>query len=61
MIVLDHHKTAIDHLLRPESTLPENVEVQYLDLNRSGATIARDYFKPVLTPALEQIYRFVSK
>ena len=44
VIVLDHHKTAIDMLAASESQYP-TLDLQ-LDINRSGATIARDYFKP---------------
>ena len=57
VVVLDHHKTAIDHLLDPDTRLPGNVDMQHLDLNRSGATIARDFFKPALTPDLEMMFR----
>ena len=49
-IVLDHHKTAAEHLTGPDVDLPSNLEV-HLDMERSGATIALDYFKPEgLTP-----------
>lgn len=44
-IVLDHHKTAAEHLTGPDIILPPNLEV-HLDMERSGAIIALDYFKP---------------
>ena len=46
MIVLDHHKTALERLGK-EDSLGENV-VKVLDMERSGATIAFDYFKDKL-------------
>ncbi|KAK7314731.1 hypothetical protein VNO77_33259 [Canavalia gladiata] len=46
VIVLDHHKTAIEKL-GSESSLGENV-VKVIDMGRSGATIAFDYFKEKL-------------
>ena len=44
VILLDHHKTAFEMFEASESLHP-NLDVQ-LDMNRSGATIALDYFKP---------------
>ena len=44
VIVLDHHKTAQDMLNTTESQHP-NLDVQ-IDMSRSGATIALDYFQP---------------
>lgn len=46
-VVLDHHKTAAAHLPRDHSF--PRLEVN-LDMNRSGATIAYDYFKPPIVP-----------
>ncbi|KAH1152375.1 hypothetical protein GYH30_045719 [Glycine max] len=43
VIVLDHHKTALQRLGN-EASLGENV-VKVIDMERSGATIAFDYFK----------------
>lgn len=46
--MLDHHKTALEMLNTTESQHP-NLDAQ-IDMSRSGATIALDYFKPqVLT------------
>ena len=63
VIALDHHKTAIDRLQAPvaegELPLPANIDLSHLDLERSGATIARDYFAPQLTPSLQQMFRSV--
>lgn len=48
VVVLDHHKTALEMLNTTESQHP-NLDAQ-IDMSRSGATIALDYFKPeVLT------------
>lgn len=44
VIVLDHHKTALEMLNTTESQHP-NLDAR-LDMSRSGATIALDYFKP---------------
>ncbi|KAK4743928.1 hypothetical protein SAY87_010240 [Trapa incisa] len=41
VIVLDHHKTALEML---GGDTPENV-LKVIDMGRSGATIAHDYFK----------------
>lgn len=46
VIVLDHHKTALESL-GSESSLGENV-IKVIDMERSGATIAFDYFKEKL-------------
>jgi nanoRNase/pAp phosphatase (c-di-AMP/oligoRNAs hydrolase) len=45
IVVLDHHKTGMELInkLKEAHKLPENIEVVY-DMNRSGATIAYDYF-----------------
>lgn len=42
VIVLDHHKTAVEELEGCQP-LPSNMQA-HLDMHRSGATIARDYF-----------------
>lgn len=42
VVVLDHHKTALE-TLPPMGTGPANLHVE-LDMTRSGATIAYDYF-----------------
>jgi hypothetical protein len=44
VVILDHHKTAAEHLSDP-TTLPTNLHVT-LDMGRSGAVIARDFFAP---------------
>lgn len=46
VIVLDHHKSALERLSN-EASLGENV-VKVIDMERSGATIAFDYFKDKL-------------
>lgn len=52
VIVLDHHKTAFDRLGN-ETSLGENV-VKVIDMERSGATIAFDYFRDkLLNPDVE--------
>ncbi len=42
--MLDHHKTAAESLADRQQ-LPHNMDI-VLDMKRSGAVIARDYFKP---------------
>lgn len=46
VIILDHHKTALE-TLSDETQLSENI-VKVIDMGRSGATIAYDYFKQKL-------------
>ncbi|KAL8124038.1 hypothetical protein AgCh_011883 [Apium graveolens] len=46
VIVLDHHKTALE-TLKLETSVGENV-TKVIDMNRSGATIAYDFFKEKL-------------
>lgn len=45
VVVLDHHKTALEQL--SETAVGENV-TKVIDMERSGATIAFDYFKEKL-------------
>lgn len=47
VVVLDHHKTAAENLQGAQE-LPPNVELD-IDMNRSGAMIALDYFKPAVS------------
>ncbi|GAX79367.1 hypothetical protein CEUSTIGMA_g6809.t1 [Chlamydomonas eustigma] len=56
VIVLDHHKTAIEAFSKMH--IPSNVELHF-DLERSGATLALDYFKPNVTPDLRRAFQFV--
>ncbi|KAK7291318.1 hypothetical protein RIF29_06363 [Crotalaria pallida] len=52
VIILDHHKTALE-TLGGETSLGENV-VKVIDMERSGATIAFDYFKEkLLSPEVD--------
>lgn len=44
-IILDHHKSAAEELTNPTVALPSNLTVHF-DMNKSGATIALDHFKP---------------
>lgn len=44
---MDHHKTALESLCRDDTSLGENV-IKVIDMERSGATIAFDYFKEKL-------------
>ena len=58
VIVLDHHKTAAEHL-GPSTGAHPNLEVN-LDMGRSGATIARDYFSPLgLTPSQQELFAYI--
>ena len=45
VVVLDHHKTAQETLVGRDD-LPANLTIE-IDMSRSGATIARDYFDSV--------------
>jgi len=47
VIILDHHKTALESLCRDDTSLGKNV-IKVIDMERSGATIAFDYFKEKL-------------
>src|SRR6185437_7195305 len=57
VVLLDHHKTAIEYVDQWKP-LPSNVEV-VMDLERSGATIALDYFQPPTTSELRMKYAHV--
>ncbi|KAK9278107.1 hypothetical protein L1049_027665 [Liquidambar formosana] len=46
VVVLDHHKTALE-MFSGEASIGENVS-RIIDIGRSGATIAYDYFKEKL-------------
>ncbi|KGN63972.1 uncharacterized protein LOC101214462 [Cucumis sativus] len=46
VIILDHHKTALEKLTH-DCSIGENV-IKVIDIQRSGATIAFDYFKQKL-------------
>ncbi|RZC70196.1 hypothetical protein C5167_033362 [Papaver somniferum] len=43
VIILDHHKTAVE-MFKADTSIRENV-IKVIDMERSGATIAYDYFK----------------
>ncbi|KAF8014601.1 hypothetical protein BT93_H0424 [Corymbia citriodora subsp. variegata] len=47
VVILDHHKTALEMLSGDECNAGKNV-AKILDMDRSGATIAYDYFKEKL-------------
>ncbi|XP_010069495.2 uncharacterized protein LOC104456412 [Eucalyptus grandis] len=47
VVILDHHKTALEMLSGDGCNVGDNV-VKILDMERSGATIAYDYFKEKL-------------
>lgn len=53
VVVLDHHKTAYEQLQGVE--LPPNVEL-HMDMHRSGAMIALDYFTSQGTISKEQVW-----
>ncbi|EFJ09107.1 hypothetical protein SELMODRAFT_428345 [Selaginella moellendorffii] len=63
VVVLDHHKTAL-HKLHSEDRAPQNLH-SVVDMNRSGATIAYDYFSerfPELWSGehkLQKMYKYV--
>lgn len=58
VVVIDHHKTAIDHLMEGNYQLPPKVEL-YMDLKKSGAVLALDYFKPAIDERLQRIFEYV--
>ena len=43
VVLLDHHKTAAEDVAALRAALPPNLEVHF-DMERSGATLARDHF-----------------
>ncbi len=45
VVVLDHHKTAAEQLSHAAVSATPNLDVTF-DMERSGATIARDHFQP---------------
>eukprot|EP00891_Asterochloris_glomerata_P005881 jgi/Astpho2/5881/fgenesh1_pm.00080_%23_13_t len=57
VIVLDHHKTAAESLADRQQ-LPHNMDI-VLDMKRSGAVIARDYFKPQLTAEQDEMFAYI--
>eukprot|EP00884_Botryococcus_braunii_P018835 jgi/Botrbrau1/5635/Bobra.55_1s0024.1 len=57
VVLLDHHKTAAEQL-PPEPERPSNLEVE-LDLSRSGASIARDYFRPQMAESVARMVEMV--
>ncbi|CAG9461374.1 unnamed protein product [Pedinophyceae sp. YPF-701] len=57
VVVLDHHKTALEALGDPASR-PENMEVTF-DMDRSGATIARDHFAPKVPETVAAMIRYI--
>lgn len=62
VIVLDHHKTAFEMFERPAAG---NVSfdigncVVNLDMDRSGATMALDHWKPTLTDTQRQLFLYI--
>lgn len=57
VIVLDHHKTAMEDI-GPAERRPANLKVTF-DMERSGATIARDHFQPCLDESVDKMVRMV--
>lgn len=61
-IVLDHHKTAVEYYTTRKDcrAVPDNLQLHF-DLERSGATIARDYFLDVeaLSPNQDLLFRYI--
>ncbi|PKI63326.1 hypothetical protein CRG98_016317 [Punica granatum] len=56
VVVLDHHKTALE-TLGGDSDTAENV-LKVIDMGRSGATIAHDYFKQKLAGNSARVKEF---
>ena len=57
VVVLDHHKTAMEDL-GPAEARPSNLRVTF-DMGRSGASIARDHFAPRMTDAVRRMIDIV--
>ncbi|KAK9811824.1 hypothetical protein WJX72_010879 [[Myrmecia] bisecta] len=57
VMVLDHHKTAAEQF-EDRASLPANLEV-HMDMERSGATIALDYFSPQVTDTQRQLFKYI--
>lgn len=57
VIILDHHKTAMEDI-GPTERRPANLKVTF-DMERSGATIARDHFRPSLDESVDKMVRMV--
>ncbi|KAF8057109.1 ccp1 [Scenedesmus sp. PABB004] len=57
VVVLDHHKTAAGQLA-DASARPANLAV-HLDMARSGAAIAAEFFRPALTPDQQRMFSMV--
>ncbi|PSC71276.1 DHHA1 domain [Micractinium conductrix] len=60
VVVLDHHKTAAAELCDPQLAegLP-GLEVHF-DMERSGATVSYDFFRPEgLTPEQQQLFKYI--
>ncbi|KAJ7515893.1 hypothetical protein O6H91_22G033300 [Diphasiastrum complanatum] len=55
VVILDHHKTALERL-PPKEERPSNLHA-YIDLNKSGATIAYEYFRKKLQSAENSSYQ----
>ena len=62
VIVLDHHKTAFEMFERPAaghvSFDAGNCQVN-LDMDRSGATMALEHWKPSLTDTQQQLFLYI--
>lgn len=48
VVLIDHHKTAADDIAALPAC-PANLDISFVDMKRSGATLARDYFNPKLS------------
>lgn len=57
VVVLDHHKTAQMQLAESAPRHPPNLSVN-IDMDRSGATIALDFFRPEgVSPDLTRAFK----
>lgn len=58
-VILDHHKTAAE-ALAAAAPLPPTLDASHLDMDRSGAVISLDYFKPTgLGPQTLAFFRHI--
>lgn len=59
VVLIDHHKTAIEAVEAAQLRQHKNFELHF-DLQKSGATLALDYFNPPsLGPETRECFRFV--
>ena len=56
VVVLDHHKTALEDLCQIQHP---NIDITHIDSGKSGARIALEYFRPEISPEVSEMYDYV--